>query len=344
MTDTNQPTICPNCGADPGTGKFCHECGQKNKPTQLNLKTIFGEFFSILFNIDNQFFRTVKAAVIPGKLATEFGKGKRKTYLHPLRFFFYSWILFALLLQWNVDLKDDTQNSSDQLLQENIQVPADSTNHVTGKKDLDSFKTKLGKADFNINLGIGTEMWFVSDSTKLKPRTDSVIYILSSDLKLLTKDSLYRKYEITHWVDKFKIDRAKRVDEGFLGLVNYMMEHFIWLFFAVIPFSALWLWLLFGRSKKYYAEHILYLLYLFGMLFLFFTIALLSTYLPDTLTLIVVGGLWLLLIVYSFLSLKNYYGQGGFKTFIKWNAYLLVNFILFLIFTILFSVLSAALF
>ncbi|HHB80040.1 MAG TPA: DUF3667 domain-containing protein [Saprospiraceae bacterium] len=344
MPNAHHLNTCPNCGSDPGNGKYCHECGQKNKPTQLNLKTIFGEFFSILFNIDNQFFRTIKAAVIPGKLATDFGKGKRKSYLHPLRFFFYSWILFALILQWTVHLNDDTKNNKNQLLQEIIKIKIDSTNFSANQKSLDSLSAKLQKTNFNINFGIGKELWFVSDTSKLKPNTDSVTYILSSDLNLLPKDSLFQKYEITNWIDKFKIERAKRLNQGPMSFFNYMMEHFIWLFFAVIPFSALWLWLLFGRSKKYYAEHILYLLYLFGMLFLFFTIAFLCSYLPDKFAQIAIGILWILQVVYSFFSLKNYYGQGGFKTFIKWNAYLFVNFLLFVTFIVFFSIISAALF
>ncbi len=343
MTDTHQIPTCPNCGNDPKNGLYCPNCGQKNKPTKLNLGTIFGELLSIVFNIDNQFFRTLKAALIPGKLATEFGKGKRKTYLHPLRFFFYSWVLFALMLQWSIK-PNSGKPDRDKFFQQLVTVKIDSTNIEANKAGIDSIKSLITGKDFNLKFGIGTDFWFVTDSTKLKPKTDSVIYILSSDLKLLSKDSLYQKYAITNWIDKFKIDRAKRIDDGFGDIFQYMMEHFIWLFFAVIPFSALWLWLLFGRSKKYYAEHILYLLYLFGVLFLFFSMALLIDYLPNTASNVSIVILWFLLILYSYFSLKNYYGQGGFKTFIKWSTYLLVNFLLFLIFGVFFSIISAALF
>ena len=339
MTDTHQIPTCPNCGSDPKNGLYCPNCGQKNKPTKLNLGTIFGELFGILFNLDNQFFRTIKAAIIPSKLATEFGKGKRKTYLHPLRFFFYSWVLFALLL--NFSFGADSNNFANSVIKLNLN---DSTKVTINQHTIDSLKGEIKNKDFYVYSLFGSKIHFISDTAKLLPPSDTLKTILYSDFNDLSPDSLFHKYSITGWADKFIINRTKRIDKGFGDIFKYMLDHFIWLFFAVAPFSALWLWLLFGRSKKYYAEHVLYLLYLFGMLFLFFSTAILASYLPGAVANISIVILWFLLILYSYFSLKNYYGQGGFKTFVKWNAYLLFNLVLFIIFTVFFSIISAALF
>lgn len=344
MSESNHQHTCPNCGRDPGIGKFCAECGQKNRPTKLNLRTIFGELFSILFNLDNQFFRTLGAALIPGKLATEFVKGKRKTYLHPLRFFFYSWIFLALLMNWSITDNSNTSSKKEEILDSILKLNIGSNEISLNKKSIDSLTKVFKRKDLNIDFGIGTNLKFTSDSSKLLPPTDTLKTILFSDLDQLEKDSLYQKYNITSWFDKFKIERAKRFDAGFTDIFQYMLDHFIWLFFAVIPFSALWLWLLFGRSKKYYAEHILYLLYLFSVLFIFIILSIIANYLPEEVSNLAFVTLWLGFSAYSYFSLKNYYGQGHLKTFFKWNAYLLINFLLFVIFTVFFSILSAALF
>ena len=344
MPDTHHLPSCPNCGSNPGNGQFCPECGQKNKPTKLNLGTIFGELFGILFNLDNQFFRTLLAAIIPGKLGTEFANGKRKTYLHPLRFFFYSWVLLALLMNWSISPDPEVPRTKRNLLDSLVKISMDSTNISINKKSIDSLTNELKRKDLNIDFGIGTDLRFISDSTKLVPPTDTLKTILFSDLDQLSKDSLYQKYNITHWVDKFKIQRAKRFDAGFTDIFQYMLDHFIWLFFGVIPFSALWLWLLFGRSKKYYAEHILYLLYLFSVLFIFIILGIMANYIPNDASDWAFIILWLGFSAYSYFSLKNYYGQGYIKTFFKWNAYLIFNFVLFIVFTVWYSIISAALF
>ncbi len=344
MTKPNQQHVCPNCGTQPINGKFCHECGQKNKPTRLNLGTIFGELFSVFFNLDNQFFRTLGAAFIPGKLATEFALGKRKSYLHPIRFFFYSWLLFALLMNWSISTEPNAPSTKEKLLNSLVKISMDSTKISIDHKSIDSLTKVLKRKDLNIGFGIGADLRFTSDSTKLTHSSDTLKTILFSDLDQLSKDSLYHKYNITNWVDKFKIGRVKRLDANFMDIFQYMLDHFIWLFFAVIPFSALFLWLLFGRSKRYFAEQIIYLLYLFPMLFIGIILGIIASYLPYNASNLAFILLWLGFSAYSYFSLKNYYRQGHLKTFFKWNAYLLFNIALFIVFTIWYSIISAALF
>ncbi len=344
MPDSMPNMVCPNCGSHPGTGQFCPSCGQKNKPTRLNLGTIFGELFSVLFNLDNQFFRTLGAAFIPGKLATEFALGKRKSYLHPVRFFFYSWLLFALILNWTIEPDKKTPTKKEHRFSAIFKLKNDSTSVPVNQDVLDSPGQELKKDDFQMHFGFGRDLHFVADSSKVIPANDSLITVWYDDLENLSKDSLFHKYEITNWLDKFKLERAQRIDESFMDIFQYMLDHFIWLFFAVIPFSALFLWLLFGRTKRYYAEHILYLLYLFSVIFIFLTIVAFLDALPINVSWIVVLLLMLALTFYSYWSMKKYYGQGHLKTFFKWNAYLLVNFFLFLIFTVFYAIVSSALF
>ena len=229
-------------------------------------------------------------------------------------------------MNWSISPDSNTPSSKEKLLNSILKINIDSNDISLNKKSIDSLTNVLKRKDLNIDFGIGAKLRFTSDATKLALPTDTLKVILFSDLDQLSKDSLYQKYNITSWIDKFKIERAKRFDAGFTDIFQYMLDHFIWLFFGVIPFSALWLWLLFGRSKKYYAEHILYLLYLFSVFFFFIILGIFANYIPND------TSDWAFIIlrlgfsVYSYFSLKNYYGQGHLKTFFKWNAYLFFNF------------------
>lgn len=340
-----QETTCSNCGHNVHE-TYCSHCGQKNRPTLLTLQTIFGEFFAILFNLDNQFFYTIKTAVIPGLLATNFEQGKRKRQLHPLRFFFYSWLLFTLFLNGqNNDLPSSSESPQDfffkKLKEKQKNQKADDIIQIDiTKHDMDSL---LANNDFALSV-MNFNYLFTSDSTKITPPTDTLTTILWDDFNNMSKDSLFAKYQVTDWKHKLFLVRAGRLQEGWTDGIYFLQKHVIWLIFAVIPFSALWLYLLFGRTKRNYAQHVSYLLYLFAVLFILGSIMMALSYLPEQFQTAQITILVLLTWIYSFFSLKNYYGQGWTKTFFKWNVYLFGNMFFFIVFSILYTLVSILLF
>ncbi len=336
MSNDNQNIICPNCEKNSGTGKFCQECGQKNKELNLNLFTIFGNFFSIIFNIDNQFIRTIKAVVIPSELANNFILGKRKYFLGPFRFFLYSWTILALVISTNSDkgfINDieegyDTVSSYDTL-----------ANNTIVKKD---FIITLNKRDFR----------FTDDVNKYQEATNKdEEVILNKDIDSLDLDQLYQKYNIKKWYEKLLIKRAKKFDDRSLKtILQFAVDNLIWLFFFVIPFSALFLLLYFYRSKRYYSEHILYLMYLFSVLFLFLSLSLIFEILIPTGGFMEKVGDYLSMILlilfpfYSYFSMKRFYKKSWRKTLMIWILYLFTNSLLFLIGGVFYFILSIILF
>ncbi len=346
---------CPNCQQGKGEGKFCASCGQKNDLPKLRLRSVLGDFFSVVFNFDNLFFRTLAGGLYPSRLAKTYIRGARKKYLNPFRFFFYAWLAYALVSQFDkvIDVKFDTQDDTHSSFIEDIMTPNTDTirqeeEGVIGLLD-EMFIDDTEEVDtvvdetFNIYTRSGYVISLVLDSFDLKPSTDSSKTILLSDLRKLPSDSLYQKYDVRHWRDKFALGRAKRIDKGAASIINYLKDHVIWLIFGVIPFSALWLKLLFWRSKRFYVEHVLYLLYLYAMFFEFLVLLHLVNKLPSAMSfvsvLVVIG-----IMLYSYFSMKYFYEKGYVKTFFTWLLYLLGNSFIYIIIAAIYLVVSIAIF
>jgi hypothetical protein len=87
---------CLNCGAAVEQ-KFCPACGQENLEVRENFFHLAIEFAADYFHYDSKFFKsTVPLITKPGFLTKEYWEGKRVSYIHPLRLFFFITIIFMI--------------------------------------------------------------------------------------------------------------------------------------------------------------------------------------------------------------------------------------------------------
>lgn len=105
-----QHTHCLNCGSDISS-KFCQECGQRNKDYHLTLTNLFGDFLEELLDVDSRVLKSLKLLFTkPGFLTTEYVKGRRISYLPPVRIYLVASVLFFLTLSLN-KLLPNVQNN-----------------------------------------------------------------------------------------------------------------------------------------------------------------------------------------------------------------------------------------
>ena len=89
---------CLNCNAVIH-GKYCSICGQENLEPQESLWHLFVHFFNDITHFDGKFFSSVKYVVLkPGFLTSEYARGRRMSYLNPVRFYVFTSFLFFLIL------------------------------------------------------------------------------------------------------------------------------------------------------------------------------------------------------------------------------------------------------
>jgi hypothetical protein len=109
------------------------------------------------------------------------------------------------------------------------------------------------------------------------------------------------------------------------GLIRAFFANLPKMMFIFLPLLAVVNKLLYLRSRRYYVEHLLFFVHLHVFLFL----ALSAILVGNSLFALVPGGvqppkivstvLVLGLFAYTYLSLRRVYGQGRFKTFIKFG-------------------------
>lgn len=95
---------CPSC-AQPFTGKFCAECGERRPtPADLSLRRFLGEAVAVLTSADSVLLRTVGTLVRrPGALTAAYLAGARTRYLPPLRLFLVVNVVYFFAVLWTGD-------------------------------------------------------------------------------------------------------------------------------------------------------------------------------------------------------------------------------------------------
>ena len=155
--------ICLNCNAAI-YGRYCHVCGQENLEPQESFWHLVTHFLFDLIHFDGKFFITLKYLLFkPGFLAEEHSKGRRASYLHPIRFYiftsaFFFLIMFSFYGQEHETKKEFFENKLRKL--------------ETRKKKAEDYSKKY------------------KDSLQLHKTADSFITIINEKLTLLTKQYL----------------------------------------------------------------------------------------------------------------------------------------------------------
>lgn len=89
--------ICLNCGTAL-TGRYCQNCGQQNTEPKETVWTLLSHFFNDITHFDGKFFSTGKYLLTkPGFLSSEYIKGRRASYLHPIRMYVFTSAFFFII-------------------------------------------------------------------------------------------------------------------------------------------------------------------------------------------------------------------------------------------------------
>ncbi len=86
-----------NCGVSL-YGRYCHVCGQENLEPKESVWHLVNHFFEDITHFDGKFFSTVKYLLRrPGFLSLEYIRGRRASYLNPIRMYVFTSAFFFLI-------------------------------------------------------------------------------------------------------------------------------------------------------------------------------------------------------------------------------------------------------
>ena len=354
---------CLNCGAVVH-GNYCHVCGQENIETKESFWGLLTHFIYDITHFDGKFFTTIKYLLFkPGFLSHEYLKGRRNSYLHPIRMYvftsaFFFLIFFSFYNDWGIikhdsatnaveiiqDLKKEKELTEKKLLKPNISI--------SGKEKL---KRKIMLIDSDINVlqkDTTKKDKLVSDNKnnfEISTTTGEYQYksIQEYDSIQVTLPKDKRDNYFESFFEKIDIRKTEKFGNNNEAYNKSFKETFIHLFpqilFTSLPLFSLLLKLLYIRRKKiFYVNHVIFTIHLYCAIFIIILIALwtgsifswfhasMSSFLK---LIFFVGALF-----YLYKSLRNFYEQRRAKTILKFCLLIGLTFILLIILMLLFLI------
>lgn len=351
---------CLNCNAEV-LGRYCHVCGQENVEIKESFWHLTTHLVYDIMHFDSKFFDTLKYLLLrPGFLTKEYLRGRRASYLHPIRMYvFTSAIFFIIFFSFIIkpsEIENNAKtNEKKRTLTEQIQLMQDSLNKTTDpekRKELEntieglkmasayvpSAIVKGGEDDINI------EEEDSSASTKTKNKN---VFNLRDSMPSTIReyDSLQKKLperDRDSWLMRMAMYRSITINEKYKGDSERFNEDF-WekfkhsipqMMFVSLPLIALIMQLLYIRRRKqfFYVDHGIFIIHVYIAIF----VSLLIYYGFDALQAATGFGLfgWIrtLIGIYIFLycpiAMYKFYGQGIVKTTFKYFILLFIASIL----------------
>lgn len=339
---------CLNCGAEV-QGRYCHICGQENIEPKESFWHLITHFVYDVTHFDGKFFSTLKYLLFrPGFLSHEYLRGRRASYLHPIRMYvftsaFFFLIFFSMNKQEDVVHVTETKytaatvirklekkkKSLEATLKDSLPLIAgmavEKQLHQTDSL-LEMIRKDTSKAA-NISKEIDEGSTFNIYDADLKYKSLAQYDSIQACLPAPQKDGyIERKItrQVLHLREKYQGDGKAEM--------NAVLEKFRHLFpqmlFVSLPLIALLLQLLYVRKKQYYyVNHVIFSIHLYCGTFIIILIGMLLNYLTGlvgwknqdwtSMLAMLWGG------VFWYKSMRNFYEQRRGKTILKYFLLLL---------------------
>jgi hypothetical protein len=292
------PARCLDCGAVV-TGKHCAQCGQAADVHVLSMREVVGDVAHSLLHLDSRVWRTLRLlAFRPGELTREFIAGRHQRYLPPFRLYLAISILFFALSavlpdSGGADGKGGTIFSAGA-----IDAPEEL------KKELEA--EGMSRAE-------------IEDATK---RGGSCRMEISESPALDDFEAAFNRA-----CEQIRADGGKRFSERFTATAPKLM-------FVFLPLIAAVALLFYWRPRRLYAEHLVVFLHNHAFVFVALTISGIGSAIGHAVPKaagfadLFSFALFLYVAWYVFRSMRVVYGEGRFKTTLKFLAITTIYFVL----------------
>lgn len=328
--ETSTPVeACLNCGALLA-GQYCANCGQRARARLISIWELVRDAVGDLFELDSRLWRTlIPLMVRPGQLTREYLMGRRARFMPPFRTYLVLSLAFFLVAFFDpgeqlgllLDPVSTTQTErqaeirrqvAEDLAAEGIPVPE-------GLVPPDEPEAATNGIDVNCDIA---DMATMQLPQWLDERLTPV-----------------RLQEICERV----------TDDNGRAFIRQLLDNIPASLFILLPLMALVLKVLYPLSKRYYVEHLLFVLHYHAFLFLVLTLEVVFTrlvqlaHLPGFVSGIAAWAAAIYIPIYLFKALRRVYGQGRAITFLKFLLLLLSYFFglfVILLFVLLYTAMS----
>lgn len=329
---------CLNCGT-PLSGQYCGNCGQRARSRLISLWELLSDAFGDLFELDSRIWKTlIPLLVRPGKLTYEYLQGRRASFMPPFRTYLVLSILFFLVLLFDPkeefgllfepeedqveetiedgkSVDDVRQEVLDELIAEGL-LPPDAAKEeaVTEAESADDDEATTRPKQVKVWDGLGVT---ITDDDPEATDTD--------DCDLDSMDTLGLPDWLSRRMTKERLQVVcERVtaDDG-KALSEKLKDNIPAALFVLLPLMAFVLKVLYPLSKRYYVEHLLFVVHFHAFFFLILILQMLFSRLgiwlsfPENLVEITLVMASFYIPIYLYKAMRRVYGQGHFLTTLK---------------------------
>ena len=347
MTAGTPRESCLNCGS-PLAGQYCGRCGQRANSRLISLWELLRDAFGDLFELDSRLWRTLVPLMIrPGRLTRDYLEGRRARFMPPFRTYLVLSILFFLAAffdpreQFSVFFEEQAvpavesadSPTAEEIRQEIMQElaaegvlaapPAEPESPpAPGAETGEQAEPDPGSGGFNIRITDG--------GAETDSRCDQ-----------LEVENMPPWLEKRLTPERLKLICERTTADGGAAFLSRLLDNTPAALIFLLPLMALILKILYPLSKRYYVEHLLFVVHYHAFVFLILTLQTVlnrlvaAIGLPEALASAGAAAVFFYVPAYLYKALRRVYDQGHLLSSLKF-AILFVSYLLGL--TLIFSI------
>lgn len=296
---------CLNCGTTVAD-KFCPNCGQENLELHENFFHLVLHSVGHYFHFESKFFNSIVPLLTkPGYLTKEYFAGKRASHLNPISMYISISILFFFLFTANSNSNKEDIMEESTAKEENTVTKAEEAKTIVSN----ALPEKTGSNTYNLinnsRAATGNQNDTIIFTNPIAAEADTTdrFTIAGYDVPVSSLNAKYR--------DVMDDELSKQL------FVNKLTSHLPKMMFILLPLFALILKLVNFRSKKLYAEHLVYSIHVHSFLFLFGAILIVLKWLLPFLSGWIMFAGFVVGIWYIYRSMRNTYRGSRWLTVYK---------------------------
>ncbi len=318
--------FCLNCGTVLG-GQYCGNCGQRAASRLISVWELLRDAFGDLLELDSRLWRTlIPLLVRPGRLTRDYLEGRRARFMPPFRTYLVLSIVFFLVAFF--DLREElgilfepaapstTQNQEGASESDDVRDEALRDLAEAGIIVADPNKENAAGANSGDETAPDSRELTISFSTDGEPDEDCDIDEMDMSEWPVWLSSRLTEERLRVMCDRVTADDGSAFFEKLLDNVPAAL-------FVLLPLMALVLKVLYPLSKRYYVEHLLFVIHFHAFAFLTLTLQILFarlgslTRMPETPIDVTIFAVSLYVPVYLYKALRRVYEQGHLFTSLK---------------------------
>ena len=315
---------CLNCST-PLSGQYCGHCGQRARSRLISIWELTKEAFGDLLELDSRLWRTLlPLALRPGQLTRDYLEGRRARFMPPFRTYLVLSIFFFLIAFFDPreELGIFFEPEAPAETSDTIEQPA--ANADDARENVMNELVEEGL--------ITQEQADIANAAAASAQDSGGVSFTFNDDELSSDSDCddVQDEDIPEWArSRLTPERLKVVcervtaDDG-RNFVARLLDNVPAALIILLPLMAFLLKVLYPLSKRYYVEHLLFVVHFHAFMFLILTLQIIFgrfmalVRLPDAFAAITGIAISIYIPVYLYKAMRRVYEQGHFFTLAKY--------------------------